>query len=70
MFDANALYKQRFSAHLKETSRYLRYIFNGHIAFAMLFFVSASAVYYQKWLENLPANFPTALLISVIFGLL
>ncbi|WP_369693631.1 ABC transporter permease [Lentibacillus sp. CBA3610] len=70
MFDAHKFFKQRFAAHIKETSRYLRYIFNGHIAFAMLFFISAGAYYYQQWLEGLPEDFPTALIIGVTFGLL
>ncbi|WP_163971329.1 ABC transporter permease [Oceanobacillus halotolerans] len=70
MFDAHDFFKKRFSAHLKETSRYLRYIFNGHIAVAMLFFVSALAYYYQQWLAELPANFPTAWIIGIIFGLI
>ncbi|WP_233880454.1 ABC transporter permease [Virgibacillus halodenitrificans] len=68
MFDSHTFFMKRFSAHLKETSRYLRYIFNGHIAFAMLFFVSALAYYYQQALTQLPANFPTALLMGIVFG--
>lgn len=68
MFDANALFKQRLSAHMKETNRYLKYIFNGHLAIAMFFLLSAVAVYYQQWLAQLPPDFPTAWIIGVIFG--
>ncbi|MDL4842763.1 ABC transporter permease [Aquibacillus rhizosphaerae] len=68
MFDANRFFKDRFSAHLKETSRYLKYIFNGHIAVAMLFLVSALSFYYQQWLETIPDTFPTALIIGLGFG--
>ncbi|MDY0406234.1 ABC transporter permease [Virgibacillus sp. 179-BFC.A HS] len=68
MFDAGEFFKHRFSAHLKETSRYLKYIFNGHIAVAMLFFISALAFYYQRWLAELPENFPTALIIGILFA--
>ncbi|MBR3119150.1 MULTISPECIES: ABC transporter permease [Oceanobacillus] len=70
MFDSHEFYKKRFSSHLKETGRYLKYIFNGHMAFAILFFISASAYYYQQWLTELPANFPTALIIGITFGLI
>ncbi|WP_339228838.1 ABC transporter permease [Oceanobacillus sp. FSL K6-2867] len=70
MFDSHEFYKKRFSSHLKETSRYLKYIFNGHMAFAILFFISASAYYYQQWLTDLPANFPTAVIIGSTFGLI
>lgn len=37
MFDSHALYKKRLSSHVKNLSRYLKYMFNGHIAFAMFF---------------------------------
>ncbi|MEN1970258.1 ABC transporter permease [Lentibacillus sp. N15] len=70
MFDANKLFKQRFSEHLKETGRYLKYIFNDHMSVAMLFFIAAAAYYYQQWLANLPANFPTAWIMGIVFGLL
>ncbi|WP_217586006.1 ABC transporter permease [Lentibacillus saliphilus] len=70
MFDAHLFFKKRFSSHVKELNRYLRYIFNGHIAFAMLFFVAASAYFYQQWLQSLPDNFPTALVIGIAFGLI
>jgi len=70
MFNSHEFYKKRLSAHLKETSRYLKYIFNGHIAVAVLFFISALAYYYQQWLTQLPENFPTALIIGISFGLL
>ncbi|GAA0596212.1 ABC transporter permease EcsB [Virgibacillus siamensis] len=70
MFDSHDFFKKRLSAHFKELSRYTRYIFNGHIAFAMFFFVAAMAYYYQQWLMDLPDNFPTALIAGIVFGLL
>ncbi|MHA6251646.1 ABC transporter permease [Oceanobacillus sp. CAU 1775] len=70
MFDAHAFYKERLSMHIKELSRYLRYIFNGHIAVASFFFIAAIAYYYQAWLAQLPENFPSALIIGIAFGLL
>lgn len=68
MFNAVAFFKKRFQEHIKELSRYLRYIFNGHIAFAMFFFISVFAVYYQKWLQSLTPEFPVALIIGAVFG--
>ena len=70
MFDSHAFYKKRLALHMKELGRYLRYIFNGHTAFALLFFIAATAYYYQAWLAELPANFPTAAIIGISFGLL
>ncbi|WP_431800251.1 ABC transporter permease [Halobacillus andaensis] len=69
MIDARKLWSDRFQAHIKETSRYLKYIFNGHIAIAMFFFISALAYYYQRWLLELPEEFPTAWVIGIAFGL-
>ncbi|WP_138419769.1 ABC transporter permease [Aquibacillus sediminis] len=69
MFDAREFFKERFSSHMKETSRYLRYILTGHIVIALLFFVSALAYYYQQWLATIPDEFPTAIVIAGLFGI-
>ncbi|WP_096270348.1 ABC transporter permease [Paucisalibacillus globulus] len=69
MFNSHDLFMKRFSTHLKDMSRYLKYIFNGHIAFAMLFFIAALAYYYQQWLTMLPENFPTAWIMGIVLGL-
>lgn len=68
-FNAKELFAKRLSRHMRELNRYLRYIFNGHIAFAMFFFVSALAYYYKAWLDKLPANFPAAAVIGVVFAM-
>ncbi|RKQ31284.1 ABC transporter permease [Oceanobacillus halophilus] len=70
MFDSHAFYKSRLSAHMKELGRYLRYILNGHMLIVIFFLLSTMAVYYQQWLTQLPENFPTALIIGGIFGLI
>lgn len=70
MFNAPDLFKQRLSEYIKEMNRYLRYMFNGHIAVALFFLIAAIAVYYQRWLETLPPDFPTASIIGIIFGIL
>ncbi|UOR13200.1 ABC transporter permease [Halobacillus amylolyticus] len=70
MINAKEFWSHRFQDHIKETSRYLRYIFNGHIAIAMVFFVSALAYYYQQWLMQLPESFPTAWVVGIAFGLI
>lgn len=69
MFDSHEFYKKRLTSHMKELGRYMRYIFNGHIAVALLFLIAAIAYYYQAWLEQLPENFPTATVIGIVFGL-
>src|SRR5690625_2870586 len=55
---------------MRETSQYLKYIFNGHIAVAMFFLISDLAFYYQPFLAGLPENFPSVLIIGIAFGLI
>lgn len=68
-FDARKLFADRLSHHIRELSRYFRYIFNGHIAFAMLFFISALAYYYKSWLDGLPPDFPAFIIMGIVFAL-
>jgi ABC-2 type transport system permease protein len=70
MFDSHAFYKKRLSSHMKELGRYARYMLNGHTAIALLFLIAALAYYYQLWLSQLPDDFPTALIVGVVFGLI
>lgn len=69
MFDSHLFYKKRLSAHMKELGRYLRYILNGHMMIVLFFLISTLAVYYQQALTFLPPNFPTAIIIGILFGL-
>lgn len=70
MFKADELFKQRFTNHVREMGRYLKYIFNGHLAVAMLFLISVLAFYYQQLLAKLPEDFPSTFMISLGFGLI
>lgn len=70
MFDSNEFYKKRLSSHFKELGRYLRYIVNGHLAIVLFFLISTLAVYYQQALSVLPEDFPTAIIIGILFGLI
>ncbi|GEN30722.1 ABC-2 type transport system permease protein [Cerasibacillus quisquiliarum] len=70
MFDADRLFKERLSHYMKETGRYLRYIFNGHIAVALFFFIAAFAYFYQQWLLTIPESFPSTIIMATVFGIL
>ncbi|MBM7541501.1 ABC transporter permease [Amphibacillus cookii] len=69
MIDSKTLFKSRIRAHLKETVRYLQFIFNGHIAIALFFLIGAGAVFYQQLLADLPEDFPTVFVISIAFSM-
>lgn len=68
MFNAKQLFKERLSEHIQRLNRHLRYIFNGHFMIALLFIIVALSVYYQQWLENIPAWFPGGIVISLVLG--
>lgn len=68
--DTNQLWKERFGHHVKMLSRYLRLMFNDHLAFALIFFVAAGAYFYQEWLEGVPDTFPVDWIMAVVLGLL
>lgn len=70
MIDANKLWKQRFQLYVKDTRRYLKLIFNDHFKFVLLFAVGGGAYYYQNWLKTLPEDFPAALIIALIIGII
>lgn len=68
MFNAQNLWRERFGLFVKETSRYLRYIFNGHLVIVFLFLIGTAGFYYQEWIKTLDASFPAALLMSVLLA--
>lgn len=68
--DTNQLWKERFGYHVKMLSRYLRLMFNDHLAFALIFFVAGGAYFYQQWLEGVPETFPVDWIMAVVLGLL
>ncbi|MBB6454679.1 ABC-2 type transport system permease protein [Salirhabdus euzebyi] len=70
MFNASQLWRKRLGQHAKETGRYLRLMFNDHLAFALLFFVAAFAYFYQQWLQTIPDNFPADWIIAIVLGAL
>jgi len=69
MFDEKELWKKRAGSRVKDLSRYLKYIFNGHLVIVLVFLIGGAAFYYQKWIETLPANFPAEIILGIILGL-
>ncbi|MBM7694039.1 ABC-2 type transport system permease protein [Peribacillus deserti] len=65
----NALWQDRFKGFTKETGKYLKYIFNGHLVFVMIFAVGGLSFYYSEWVKTLSPDFPAAIIMAVILGL-
>lgn len=68
MFDESKLWRERFAKFSKELSRYLRYIFNGHLVVVLLFLVGTGAYYYQEYVKRLQPDFPAAMIMAVVLG--
>ncbi len=69
MFNDQKLWKDRFGARVKDLSKYLRYIFNGHLVVVLLFLIGGGAFYYQNWVKTLSDGFPAELIMAVIIGI-
>lgn len=63
------LWKERFFGFLKEITRYLRYILNGHLLLVLFFMFAGAAVYYQEWITGLSSDFQVGIVVGVIVGL-
>ncbi|WP_243291452.1 ABC transporter permease [Bacillus sp. FJAT-47783] len=61
------IWKNRLSEYLKELRTYLRYMFNDHLLFVMIFVVGGGAYWYQGWLRNIPETFPAPFIIPLLF---
>ncbi|MEH7549276.1 ABC transporter permease [Neobacillus vireti] len=70
MFNENKLWRDRAGGRMKDLGRYLRYIFNGHIVIVLLFLIGTAAFYYQEWIKTLSPNFPAALVIAILIGII
>ena len=70
MFNEGFLWKERFGRTSKELSRYLRYIFNGHLVIVFVFLIGTAAYYYQEWLKTIPDTFPAAVIMAVCLAFL
>lgn len=70
MIDIKELWKIRSIQHFKEISRYLRYMLNDHLLIALLFLGGGAAYYYNQWLQDIPENFPYALILGIVLGVI
>ncbi|CRK83537.1 ABC transporter permease [Neobacillus massiliamazoniensis] len=69
MFDDQKLWKERFGSRVKDLSRYLRYIFNGHLVVVLLFLIGGGAFYYQNWITGLSNSFPVVTIMAFVLAI-
>lgn len=70
MKNLHDIWSRRLHKYTIEVQNYLKYIVTGHIAVVMLFALGAAGFAYSEWIQDVPPEFPGALLLAVIFGLL
>ncbi|WP_409304557.1 ABC transporter permease [Peribacillus sp. SCS-155] len=67
---SHELWVSRFRIFSKEIQKYLKYIFNGHFLFVMIFALGAMAYYYSEWVKTLDSSFPAEIILAAVLGLL
>lgn len=68
--NSQRFWKSRFVEYVKEIQKYLRYIFNGHLAFVMVLALGGGIYYYSNWVKTLTNDFPIAPFMSIILAIL
>ena len=68
MKNLRELWGVRFLHYMTEFQKYMKYVFTGHLAIVFVFTIGAGGYAYSEWLKDVPADFPTALLIAVLIG--
>ncbi|PPA72402.1 ABC transporter permease [Jeotgalibacillus proteolyticus] len=70
MKHVNDLWASRLQDYNRELQKYLRYIFNGHLMFVLIFAVGGGGYAYSNWVSTLNEDFNAALIMAVIIGLI
>lgn len=68
--NSKELWRKRCTQRLKEISKYLRYMLNGHLLFVLIIALGAGAYYYQQWVDNISNEFPSEWIFIPIFSYL
>ena len=62
------LWRDRFNSYLKETMKYLRFIFNGHLVFVLIILLGGAGYYYSEWVKTLTPGFPAPWIMAILLG--
>lgn len=64
------VWQTRLTHYTNELQKYMRYIFTGHIAIVIVFLLGAGGYQYSEWLTVVQPDFPAALIVGVVMGVL
>jgi len=68
--NSKVIWGTRLKERMKEMSKYLRYMLNGHLLFVLIIALGAGAYYYQQWVESLSESFPGEWIFIPIYSYL
>ncbi len=66
MKNVQELWKTRVTEYSTELRKYLRYMFNDHLLFVLIFALGGGAFTYNQWVDTLQPNFPAPFIMAVI----
>ncbi|RIW35357.1 ABC transporter permease [Bacillus salacetis] len=70
MRNIDEIWKKRVVEYNAELRKYLRYMFNDHLLFVLIFALGGGAFTYNNWVSTLDSSFPAPLIMAVILGLI
>ncbi|WP_421384078.1 ABC transporter permease [Bacillus salacetis] len=70
MRNIDEIWKTRVVEYNAELRKYLRYMFNDHLLFVLIFALGGGAFTYNQWVSTLDSSFPAPFIMAVILGLI
>lgn len=70
MNNVDTIWKKRIIDYNQELQKYLKYMFNDHLLFVLIFAVGGAAFTYNQWVKTLEPSFPAAYIMAFILGLI
>jgi ABC-2 type transport system permease protein len=70
MNNVDNIWKKRIIDYNQELQKYLKYMFNDHLLFVLIFALGGAAFTYNQWVKTLEPSFPAAYIMAFILGLI
>ncbi|WP_244668284.1 ABC transporter permease [Bacillus sp. NTK074B] len=70
MNNVESIWKKRVVEYNQELQKYLKYMFNDHLLFVLIFALGGAAFTYNQWVKTLDPTFPAPLIMALVLGLL
>ncbi|MFP3473061.1 ABC transporter permease, partial [Micrococcus sp. SIMBA_144] len=65
-----SIWKKRVVEYNQELQKYLKYMFNDHLLFVLIFALGGAAFTYNQSVKPLDPTFPAPLIMALVLGLL